>query len=276
MRKKKVTRKAIKGRSSTSAKKTGDSGQRAPKSSEVIAARIRGAIVRGEMVPGDTLPMEAELKRKFNTSRPTLREAFRILETEQFISIKRGARSGAIVHVPEPRLVAKYAGYVLQIQGTQLRDVYQSRLAVEPLAVKLLAKKGLKRTAGKLTKHVDVIEADLKSHHYVHLMEDSLLFSEQLVELSGNKTLRLMFTVIESVVESHQFAYGWPPSPEGTTPKERQKYGSLLVKSMRRVISLIEQQDAVAAEAHWRKHIESVTGMWLVGFDDMELVDVIP
>lgn len=256
-------------------KKNKEPSKQVPKSSEIIAARIRGSIVRGEMMPGDTLPPEAELIRQFKTSRPTLREAYRILETEQFISIKRGARSGARVHLPEPKIVAKYAGYVLQIQGTQLRDIYQSRLAVEPLAVRLLAEKGLKRAVKKLTKHVDVIEADLESHHYVHLMEDSLQFSEHLVELTGNKTLQLMFTVIERVVESHQFAYGWPPSPEGSTPQERLKRGSLAVKSMRKVTALIEKRDATAAAAHWREHIEFVNRLWLVGFDDTQLVDVI-
>jgi len=48
--------------------------------------------VLGELREGDTLPPETTLMGQFGVSRPTLREAFRILETESLISVRRGAR----------------------------------------------------------------------------------------------------------------------------------------------------------------------------------------
>src|SRR3546814_13647595 len=69
-------------------------------------------------------------------SRPTLREAFRILEAENLISVVRGSRSGARVHQPSTELVSRYAGYVLESQGTTIADLYTARLALEPPVVR--------------------------------------------------------------------------------------------------------------------------------------------
>ena len=67
---------------------------RIPKTAEVVAGDIRKRIVRGEIREGDFLQPEAHLMEHYGTSRPTIREAFRILENEQFISVTRGSRSG--------------------------------------------------------------------------------------------------------------------------------------------------------------------------------------
>src|SRR5580704_2051753 len=72
---------------------------RVPKTAELVAAELRRKIVRGELAEGDALPSEAALMADFAVSRPTLREAFRVLESESLISIRRGARGGARVQV---------------------------------------------------------------------------------------------------------------------------------------------------------------------------------
>ena len=46
---------------------------------ELVADHVRRQIVRGELVEGDALPSEAELMQRFGVSRPTLREAYRVL-----------------------------------------------------------------------------------------------------------------------------------------------------------------------------------------------------
>ena len=68
---------------------------RVPKVAELVAAEIRRLIVRGEVEEGAALLPESELMVEFGVSRPTLREAFRILESESLISVTRGSRGGA-------------------------------------------------------------------------------------------------------------------------------------------------------------------------------------
>ena len=71
---------------------------RVPKAAALVAAQLRGQLVRGELAEGDALPPEHELMQRFGVSRPTLREAFRVLEGEALLSIQRGARGGARIH----------------------------------------------------------------------------------------------------------------------------------------------------------------------------------
>src|SRR5947207_2228594 len=95
---------------------------RVPKTAELVAAQLRRQIVRGELKEGDALPPEAALMEQFGVSRPTLREAFRVLESESLISIRRGSRGGARVHTPNGEVAARHAGLLLQVRGTTLGD----------------------------------------------------------------------------------------------------------------------------------------------------------
>ena len=60
---------------------------RVPKTAELVASRIRKAIISGSLKTGDRLPPEAQLIADFEVSRPTVREAIRILESEGFLQI---------------------------------------------------------------------------------------------------------------------------------------------------------------------------------------------
>ncbi|MGA9492864.1 MAG: winged helix-turn-helix domain-containing protein, partial [Mycobacterium sp.] len=88
-----------------------------PKASALIAADLRRRIVTGELAPGQTLPSETSLMAEFGVSRPTLREAFRILEAEAIITVVRGPKGGAKVLEPDGSMAARYTGTLLQYQG---------------------------------------------------------------------------------------------------------------------------------------------------------------
>jgi GntR family transcriptional repressor for pyruvate dehydrogenase complex len=79
-----------------------------PKAAELVADALRGRILRRELLPDDRLPSESQLMEQYGVSRPTLREALRLLEAQQLLLIKRGSRGGGVVRVPgrEPSIEA--------------------------------------------------------------------------------------------------------------------------------------------------------------------------
>ena len=103
-----------------------------PKAAELVAASLRRQIVRGQLKEGDALPHESVLMETFAVSRPTLREAFRVLESEQLIRVRRGAHGGARVHVPDSDVAARFTGFVLQHRGATVADVLEARALIEP------------------------------------------------------------------------------------------------------------------------------------------------
>ena len=63
---------------------------RSPKTAELVAGTLRRMVVDGQLKEGDFLPNEAELMTHFGVSRPTLREAVRVLESERLVEVRRG------------------------------------------------------------------------------------------------------------------------------------------------------------------------------------------
>src|SRR6266516_4600293 len=134
---------------------------RIPKMAELVAQQLRRQIVSGELTEGSALPSESVLMAQFGVSRPTLREAFRVLESEGLISVRRGAHGGARVQTPKGDIAARYAGLVLEFCGTTLEDVYDARNILEPPCAAMLASKRTQADLKKLRGVHDAARAHL-------------------------------------------------------------------------------------------------------------------
>src|SRR5258705_856 len=109
------------------------------KAGTLVADDLRRRIITGEFAPGELLPFEAELAKKFGISRATVREAMAVLQSESLISVPRGAGGGAGVPGPDIPGAARYTGQLLQSLGATIKDVYEARLMIEPPVVRKLA-----------------------------------------------------------------------------------------------------------------------------------------
>ena len=266
--------------SNTGATKTGSirTGQliRIPKTAEVVAGHIRKMIIRGEMREGDFLQPEAALMEHFGTSRPTIREAFRILENEQFISVTRGSRSGARVHAPQVDSVARYAGFALQAQGALLSDVYQARLAVEPFAARVAASTRKAADIARLRAELDALTALLEANQAAEFRAAVARLHVSIVELAASPTLTMIAAMLERVVESHQWKWvSRNPALQAAAPEEGMKRNRGALRSFKRVIDLIEAKDAEGAETQLRRHLENANVTWLDGYDQTAIIDVL-
>jgi DNA-binding FadR family transcriptional regulator len=223
------------------------------KTGEMIASYLRGKIVRGELAQGACLPAEVELMRQFDVSRPTLREAFRILETESLIEIRRGAR-GARITAPSPEVAARYVGLLLQTCGTTLADVYEARSVLEPAAAGLLAQRRTEQDLADLIACADDLEALISAAppDVTAWMRCAQRFHDLLMERAGNKTLAIQSTVLQEVVALHLvLATRQSAGTVGTVSNFTK-----VIRSYRRLLTLVRERDAAGAEQHWRAHMD--------------------
>ena len=91
-----------------------------------IAERLRRAIGDGAFKPGEVLPGEAELNRRFGVSRTTSRAALDYLETEGLISRKSGR--GSIVIEPRiDRPLNRLSSFSEDMRVRGLKPSYRTR-----------------------------------------------------------------------------------------------------------------------------------------------------
>ena len=103
---------------------------------------VAGQVVRDITVDGLTrLPSEAELLKRYPVSRPTLRDALRILEMYGVISLKTGPGGGAIVNAVASYQFANSSSLYFHLLQLTLRDLMATRMRLEPFMARLAAER---------------------------------------------------------------------------------------------------------------------------------------
>jgi DNA-binding FadR family transcriptional regulator len=243
---------------------------RVPKAGELVAGRLRRQIILGELKEGEALPSETALMEHYGVSRPTLREAFRVLEAEGLISIHRGARGGARVHVPDVSTSAKYAGVMLQYRGTSLADVYQARSILESRAAGLLAARRTRTEIDALEEALaESREAAKDPPRFVHVDER---FHLLVVELGGNETLALLVQMLYHIIATANAtvtALDTHPPDKGLSLARRAH------RMHEQLVSLVRDGDPAQAESLWRKHLDGIAKMLTEDMDVQTVLDLL-
>jgi GntR family transcriptional repressor for pyruvate dehydrogenase complex len=233
-----------------------------------IADELRSLIVSGQLSEGDSLGHEPDLVARFGVSRPSLREALRILETEGLITVVRGVYGGVIVHEPDERMTARTAALVLNARNVPLADVFQARALLEPLAARSIANsRGRRSAATELGALVDREEASIDDPESFGLANAA--FHERLVSLGGNQTLTIVTEMLNEVVVRAVTAVS-----SGDDPAESASTRRRGIRSQRRLLELISTGDAAGAEEHWAAHM-AVVGRVMLGQESATVVDLL-
>lgn len=137
---------------------------------EAVAQALRGAILGGELAPGERLG-EVEIAARFETSRGPVREAIRELAREGLVV--ENARRTAIVSTPTER---------------DLVEVYGVRRALEMLAAENLIERLQPGAIATLEGHLDELEGCWRRGvpYFVAARHD-LAFHRDLLALAGNR-----------------------------------------------------------------------------------------
>lgn len=148
--------------------------------SRQVTLELRRAIVSGDMPQGDSL-REVALAEQLGVSRVPIREALIELERHGLVEFDERGRTRVPV-----------------LTGRDLEEIYQLRLALEPLAARLAATNGGKAMFDALEQNIADTKRTKSVSELSHLDAE---FHEIIVQGSGNRRLQQSWEAIRYQVE---------------------------------------------------------------------------
>jgi GntR family transcriptional repressor for pyruvate dehydrogenase complex len=242
---------------------------RLPKAAEIVSNELRREIIRGEIPSGTALPSETALMERFGVSRPTLREAVRILESEGLIAISRGARGGSVVQRPNVDVATRYLGLILQVNGTTLAEIYSVHALIEPAAARFVAEEK-SAEAGPILRACLQAGRDHLDNDFMY-GTDTAKFRNKLIELTGIATLTLVTAVLSDIFQRFWTTLSVTTGQQGDNTQAKR----LSIRSSEKLIELIEAGDGPGAEEHWRKHTALVGKSMQRWLDATRVIDIL-
>jgi DNA-binding FadR family transcriptional regulator len=221
-----------------------------PKLSSIVLKELRRQIATGELRTGAAMPTEAELMERFGVSRPTIREAMRVLETDGFVSTGRGLRYGATVSVPGGPTSACVIAMMLRQRDATMGDVHSARIAVESYAARLLAESASRKAVVDLRQLVATERASVGTTEASRAPVAK--FHRAVTESCGNITLSIVGLQLLEIAE-RQFRV-----ETGRTNSTRRTNQSCQIgDAHERLVSYVADGDGEGAEKVWREHLRA-------------------
>lgn len=226
-----------------------------PRIAELVADELRGRIMSGRLKDGELLPKLDDLLEEFPISKPSIREAMRILETEGLISVRRGKLGGAVVHTPKIATAAYMVGLVLQSQAMTLQDVAQSLAVLEPACVRLVAERDdaavavvpiLQENCQKAAEHLE------DGPSFTRLAR---VFHDRLVEHCPVRPLVVLVGVLEALWSAQEVDWADQTAADGRYPAPQLR--EEVIRTHEQMIDAIRSGDGAGAERLARQHLRA-------------------
>jgi GntR family transcriptional regulator, transcriptional repressor for pyruvate dehydrogenase complex len=242
-----------------------------PRVAEIVADILRARIVDGALEDGSFLPKQDDLIAEFGVSRPSIREAMRILETEGLVSVRRGNMGGAEVHAPKAGPAAHLLGLVMQSKHVTLLDLATALQILEPACAALCAARDDRAEA--------VLPAlESANRDAARALDDGVAFTgavrrwhDELVGSCGNATMILLVGTLEAIWSRHVREWARHFSPDDPYPDDWQPQPVL--DAHVRITELIAAGDVEGANRATTRHLEG-SRAYLMARDPERAVNV--
>lgn len=219
------------------------------RASEAIYDQIKDMILSGQLKPGDRLPSERNMMDMLQRSRPTIREALRMLERAGFIRTIAGS-NGAIIQEPNTKGVEQSLEAMLQSSQITLEKMSEYR-SLNDVAI---AGWAAERRTDEDLEALDALLAHAETT--VENYEDFILIDPQfhglLAKASKNEVAYIMTQVFSKLLVNMMSTRMGPM----TTP-ERIEMCKGILKMHKDVVEAIRAKDVNAAEEAMRYHVHA-------------------
>lgn len=170
-----------------------------PKSSDMLAERLKEEILNESYPPGSALPTERELVLATGLSRGSVREALRILEAQGLVQTRAGRYGGSTVAQPSNDMLVGNINLYVRGRDVSLKSLVEVRQALEPMVAYLAA---LNRTEGDIAELQEISNrldaaADIDVGAF---LEENANWHDALAAASHNELLRALTMSIRDLM----------------------------------------------------------------------------
>jgi GntR family transcriptional regulator, transcriptional repressor for pyruvate dehydrogenase complex len=216
---------------------------------EAVLRHITGRLESRSLRTGDRLPPERQLADQLGVSRPSVREAIRVLEAMGVVrtSVGSGPMAGAVIVADAAAGITSALRLHLATETLPRQDVVQTRLLLESWSVREAARRGdagaLLRSEGFLDR-MDVVGLSPDEFHRLDAE-----FHVELARATGNVVVA---AIMESLRESiHGYVMAAVPLLDDWSLVSRG-----LRREHRRILAAVRAGDGDAANRLVTRHIE--------------------
>jgi GntR family transcriptional repressor for pyruvate dehydrogenase complex len=219
---------------------------------DAVVRQFEALILEGVLRPGDQIPVERELARLLDVSRPKLREALIELERRELLVARQGG--GTYVANVFGSVFAQPIASLFESHRKALGDYLEFRREVEPIAAGLAAERATDADQQILTRVFARMEA---AHARADSTQEASLdvdLHNAIVDASHNivliQTLRSIYELlVQGVFYNRAVVYAYPGARDALLDQHRAMYDAVM------------GGDATLARSAARAHMTYVEGM---------------
>ncbi|MGL5437120.1 MAG: FadR/GntR family transcriptional regulator [Lachnospiraceae bacterium] len=209
-----------------------------------VVDSMKDYIVQVGLEVGQKLPTEKEWCERLGVGRGTVREAFRVLEAKGLVEIKpgRGAFLAGLKEMEHQDIVDWFIK-----NEVELKDYIEVRSVIEPLCVRIVARKGQDAELERIEKlHHRFVRA-VKEQSIAEMAKYDERFHRQIVESSKNSMLIMINKQIDERIRD--FRYRTFQVPQNSQNA---------IKAHQNIVNALKARDEEVAELYARRHIHLI------------------
>lgn len=160
-----------------------------------LIAVLRRDILNKE--PGTHLGLEEDLLKQYGVSRPTLRQAVRVLEHEKLIAVRRGWSGGYYARRPADRDMVESATLILQVHNCTMPQAMDAGFAILSAISKAAAISADDEAKSELRSFIAQYQSfDVTSRSLKDFMRLEVEMAERIGKLANNPALLFFLEII--------------------------------------------------------------------------------
>jgi GntR family transcriptional repressor for pyruvate dehydrogenase complex len=186
---------------------------------EEAADQIAEKVRTGELRTGDRLPGERSLAAQMEISRPTLREAVKVLVDAGVLEVRRGPGGG--MYVATDVVPTELVRHSASLRLAEIAAVLEARRMLEPQVALLAAERATDEDYAAMERSIEamrrIVDGGWNARHEDRFLQLDVQFHLALARAAGNPTVETLMRILFRQLEiARDMAMHVPLVPEWT------------------------------------------------------------